>query len=148
MKGKIRIRDFLPGDLEKILRYREEVARESFPELKMESEKARKAILSQLENHPGTLKVAESEGKPIGYIMFTPKSGSLGKYGRITSIFVERPWRKQGVGALLLEEAEKSLLSKGINRIYAEITNTNKPSLDFFRKSGYKEKRTVVEKRV
>ena len=147
MKG-IAVRDFQEKDTEKILQFRKETAGESFPGIEMNRGKARRAILRHMKRHPGTVKVAELEGKPIGLVMFKLKAGSLGSYGRITTIFVKKPYRNQGVGAFLLQEAEKSLLSKGIKRIYAEVTNTNTHSLDFFREHGYTNKRTVVEKRV
>jgi len=148
MKANIAIRDFASEDMETILEFREETAGESFPGLKMDREKARKAILRQMKRHPGTVKVAVSEGQPVGLVMFKAKNSSLGSYGRISTIFVEASYRKHGVGALLLKEAEKSLASRGIRRICADITSTNTHSLDFFRKHGYRETRTVVEKKV
>jgi ribosomal protein S18 acetylase RimI-like enzyme len=78
--------------------------------------------------------------------MFQPKAGSLGRYGYINAIYVEKGHRKRGAGRLLLDEAERRLLSRGIKRIQATVTSKNRPSLDFFRERGYREKRFVVEK--
>ena len=147
-KVKIAIRNFEARDMERILEFREETAKESFPDLKMNKEEARKAIFRQMKRHPGTVKVAVSEGQPVGFVIFKAKNSSLGSYGRISTIFVEASYRKHGVGALLLKEAEKSLASRGIKHICADITSTNSPSLDFFREHGYRETRTVVEKKV
>jgi GNAT superfamily N-acetyltransferase len=146
MKSRITARDFIPRDTEKLLGYREETARISFPELRLDREHSRKVILRHSRKFPGTIKLACLDSKPIGFIMFQPKRSSLGTYGYINAIFVEKQCRDKGVGTLLLREAEKWLHSRGVKRIGATITNSNKPSLDFFRENGYRQTRTVVEK--
>jgi GNAT superfamily N-acetyltransferase len=148
MKSKITVRDFIPSDTDKLLKYREETARMSFPGKKLDKEHARKAILRHMQKWPGTVRLACQDSKPVGFIMFQPKRGSLGSYGYINAIFVEKAHRDKGVGALLLKSAEDWLHKKGIKRINAAITATNKHSLDFFREHGYMNKRTVVEKRI
>lgn len=148
MKLKISIRDFQPGDMKKILIYREETAKISFPELRLDRKHSRKSILRHSRRFPGTIKLACLDYKPRGFIMFQPKRSSLGSYGYINAIFVEKTYREHGVGALLLKSAEEWLLSRGIKRIEGTITNSNKTSLDFFTEHGYMNKRTVVEKRI
>jgi ribosomal protein S18 acetylase RimI-like enzyme len=145
---ELMIRDFTEKDLDRILDYREEVARISFPELTLDRKKAREFILTHIEKRPGTLKIAEVERKPVGFIRFRIEKGSFGDYGGIDIIFVEKSHRQQGTGRLLLETAEKWFMSKGIDRVEATITNTNAPSLSFFRSLGYAEKRTVLEKKL
>jgi GNAT superfamily N-acetyltransferase len=107
MKSKTSIRDFQPNDVERLLTYREETARISFPELRLDRKHSRKSILLHSRRFPGTIKLACLNSKLIGFIMFQPRKGSLGTYGYINGIFVENLYRKQGVGALLLKEAEK-----------------------------------------
>ena len=146
MTSKITIRDFQPGDMERLLDFREETGRISFPGLRMDRERTRRILLRHAERYPGTIKVALSGNRPVGFIRFQPKSGEFGKYGHIDIIFVEQAFRRKGVGVLLLREAEKWFKKKGVRRIYAEITGTNSPSLKFFKGRGYKGMRTVVEK--
>jgi len=148
MKGRIRVRDFRSGDMEKLLDCREETARISFPRARMDREKSKRSILLHLKKHPGTIKVAESGGRPVGFIEFKPRSCSFGIYGYINIIFVEEKHRKHGVGKALLDCAEKWFLSRGISSIQATVTNTNNESLDFFREHGYPPRRVVVEKRI
>ena len=145
---KIRIRDLQKKDMGRILGYREETACISFPGMKMDMGKCRESMLLQVRRYPGTIKVAEAGGRLVGYISFGPRKGSLGAHGRINIIFVEERYRKHGIGELLLEEAEKWFRSHGISRIDAVVTNTNSRSMDFFRERGYREKRTVFEKRL
>jgi ribosomal protein S18 acetylase RimI-like enzyme len=66
----------------------------------------------------------------------------------IDLIFVDTEQRKRGVGKLLLETAEKWFESNGISHIEAVVTNTNAPSINFFKSMRYEEKRTVFEKRL
>jgi ribosomal protein S18 acetylase RimI-like enzyme len=142
------IRDFSEQDMEKLLDYREESAKISFPRMKIDREKARRFFLEHVEKYPGTLKVAELEGKIAGFIRFFPEEGSFGRYGMIDLIFVDKEHRKRGVGKLLLETAEKWFESSGISHIEAVVTNTNAPSINFFKSQGYEERRTVFNKRL
>lgn len=148
MKEKITVRDFQEKDTEKMLEYREDTARISFPGMRMDREQSRRSMLLHIQRNPGTIKVAEINGRPAGYVMFQPRKGSIGTYGRINIIFVEEGFRHKGVGKLLLDSAEEWLRSHGIRRMEAVITNSNIQSCDFFREHGYREKRTVFEKRV
>jgi len=140
------IRDFKERDIEKILDYREESGRISFPELTIDRERAKGYIIGHVKKYPGTLKIAELDGKPVGFIRFHLEEGSFGDYGLIDIIFVEKSHREMGIGKLLIQEAEKWFHSKGIYRIEAVITNTNSPSINFFKSHSYSEKRTVFEK--
>jgi ribosomal protein S18 acetylase RimI-like enzyme len=148
MKEKLKIRDFYPGDMEKLLDYREETAGISFPGMRIDRGQSRRSMLLHIQRNPGTIKVAEINGKAAGYVMFQPRRGSLGAYGRINIIFVEEGLRHKGVGKLLLDSAEKWLRSHGIKRMEAVVTNSNLRSCNFFREHGYREKRTVFEKRM
>ena len=143
---KTGIRDFRKTDMGRILGYREKTARISFPGRKMDMEKCRKSMLLQMRRNPGTIKVAEAEGRTVGYISFGPRKGSLGVHGRINTIFVEEKYRKHGIGEMLLKEAEKWFRSHGIMRMEAVVTDTNSRSMDFFKSQKFREKRTVLEK--
>ncbi|MEM7815527.1 MAG: GNAT family N-acetyltransferase [Candidatus Aenigmatarchaeota archaeon] len=142
----VKIRDFIPEDMEAVLTFREETGRISFPGKVMDKDAERKIILKHIKKYPGTIKVAEAGGKPIGFIRFQPRSGPFGRFGYVNIIFVEKKYRRQGIGKLLLQEAEKFFSLMGIMEVTAEITNTNINSLEFFRKNGYNERRTIVGK--
>ena len=146
MKPRITIRDFQQGDMERLLEFREETGRMSFPGLRMDREKVMRSLLRHAEKYPGTIKIALSGGVLVGFIRFRPRSGDFGRYGHINIIYVEEGFRHMGVGEMLLHEAERWLKKKGITQISAEITSTNAASLDFFRGQGYAQKRVVVEK--
>ena len=147
MEG-VKIRDFVPADMEKLLDYREESGRISFPGLAIDRERERERIREHASKHPGTIKVAEAGGRMAGYIRFHVKESSFGDYGIIDAIFVEKECRKTGIGKLLHDAAERHLLSMGINEMEAVVTDTNLPSLGFFRSRGYEKRRTVLVKRM
>ena len=148
MKPKVRVRDFRPADTERLLEFREETGRISFPGKRMDKANARKSMLRHAEKHPGTIKVAESGGKPIGYIMFRPRRGSFGSYGRVDMVFVEKSFRRQGVGELLLREAETWFRRKGMTHVNAAVTASNTRSLGFFGRHAYRKKRLILEKKI
>jgi GNAT superfamily N-acetyltransferase len=148
MRHKIIIRNLAPNDMDRILEFRKETARISFPGLKFSKEDARRTFILHDKKYPGTIKIACSGPLQIGFIMFKPKKGFLGPFGYIDIIFVKEAYRDKGVGALLLKEAESWFRRKGINRINATITDTNSHSRDFFRENGYKDTRIVVEKNI
>ena len=145
---KVTIRDFALSDIERILDYRQESGKVSFPGLAIDRERESAFVTEHAEKNPGTIKVAEVEGRPAGYVRFELKSSSFGDYGLINAIFVDKDQRNAGLGNLLIKAAEGWLISKGAGSVEAAITSTNLPSLSFFRSIGYIEKRTVVEKRL
>jgi ribosomal protein S18 acetylase RimI-like enzyme len=145
---KVKIRDLVPSDIENVLDYRQESGKISFQGQTIDRERERGSIKEHAEKYPGTIKVAEIGGKPAGYIRFELKKSSFGDYGLINAIFVEKDFRSGGLGKLLIKAAEEWFASMGIFSVEATITNTNLPSLSFFRSLGYLEKRTVVEKKL
>ena len=147
MKPRITVRDFRPGDTGRLLEYRRETGGISFPGARMDRDNARKNILRHAEKHPGTIKVAESAGGPVGFVMFRPRKGSFGSYGHVDMIFVEKAFREHGVGALLLKSAEEWFRKKGTKRINATVTATNRHSLNFFGVHGYRKTRLILEKK-
>jgi len=142
------IRDFAPKDIERILDYREESARVSFPDLMLDREKAKGFLLEHAEKHPGTIRVAELGGRLVGFVRFLPEKGSFGDYGILDLIFVEEDFRKMGAGKALLQAAEEWFAARGISRIEAVVTKTNAASLGFFKSNGYEEKRAVLQKKL
>ena len=145
---KVSIRDFVHSDIEKILDYRQESGKVSFPGLVIDRERERAFVTEHAQKNPGTIKVAEIAGRPAGYVRFELKRSSFGDYGLINAIFVDKDYRNGGLGRLLIKAAEEWLMSKGAGSVEAAITKTNLPSLSFFRSAGYEEKRAVLEKRL
>ncbi|HPW46044.1 MAG TPA: GNAT family N-acetyltransferase [bacterium] len=72
------------------------------------------------------------DGKiPVGCVLFRPQ----GKTGRLYQMAVREKYRGQGLGAMLVREMEKRLISDGIEEVYLHARHTSAP---FFEKLGYK----------
>ena len=140
------IRNFRPGDLGTLARFKQESARTSFPGRKYNIELFRRRVLEHSKKFPGTIKVAEDRGKIAGYIWFSVKKTSRGRFGVVRHVFIEPSHRRHGLATELNRAAEDWFRSQGISWIEVTITKTNRPSLEMCRRLGYKETRLVLEK--
>lgn len=86
--------------------------------------------------------VAEFEGKVVGYAAAEPFQRSIGgrygypygEVGIITQVAVTDEWRRQGVGAALLEAATAGLSNYGFSLVQVHIT---KSLVRWYRKLGW-----------
>jgi len=53
----------------------------------------------------------------------------------LSDLWVEKPWRGQGLGSLLLHKMEQRILESGIKRIFAWTNGYEAPG--FYKKKGY-----------
>jgi ribosomal protein S18 acetylase RimI-like enzyme len=142
----IRFRDFEKGDTQRILEFKKESASVSFPSMEIDADFFRRRVLETIGSDPGSVKVAELDGKIVGYVYLEIKRALTGTVGYINHVFVSEPFRKSGLGSRLMRLAEDHLRSKGIKRIRVTVTNTNTASISLCKKLGYEEKRTILEK--
>lgn len=122
------IRKFKLADIEKIL----EIEKTSFPKTPYS-----KSMFSHyFEILPNNFLVyVSSSNIIIGYIIFYTD-------GHIVSIAVDKKYRRQGTGALLLKEAIR--LSKNGHAL-VEVRETNIIALNFYKKFGF-EKIGIIKK--
>ena len=140
------IRNFVKSDLNKIMRFKRQSVKISFPKGKMDEGKIKKKILSHAERDPNSIRVVEKDGKIIGYIWFSVEKNYLGKYGLIHHVFIDDKYRGFGLARKLMKIAEKYLKTKGIKKIKVTVTLTNLPSLRMCKKLGYKKTRVIMER--
>jgi diaminobutyrate acetyltransferase len=81
--------------------------------------------------------LAEQDGRIVGYMwgfitQEDPETFFLWQIG------VDPATRGDGIGGLILEEAEKELAARGCKRIELTIDPTNRPSQRLFEKRGYR----------
>ena len=81
------------------------------------------------------LLVAELNGEFVGFLL--AKYHSPTKLGTIVDVLVKEPFREQGIGTALLQEAKQQLLNKGASYLYALIQTDNQPSLNLFKSLGF-----------
>lgn len=142
----IRIRNFQEKDTESIIGFKKESAKLSFPGIDIDTELFRRRLLKRTEKNPNLVKVAEDNGRVIGYVFMDRRKSITGPVGYISHVFVAEPYRKSGLGLRLAKEAEYYLRSLGIRKLRVTVTKTNTLSLNFCRKLGYEEKRLILEK--
>ena len=76
-------------------------------------------------------KLVDKDGRFIAGVM---ADVDIGAYGSIVALFVEEPFRCQGLGTYFLKEVEKLAKENGASMI---LTNSGDWNVDFFRKRGY-----------
>ena len=89
-----------------------------------------------------------TRGRPVGYIWFSSKKTSRGWIGLIRHVFVDPGHRRRGLSTELNRLAEDWFRSQGITLVEVQIARANAPSLEMCRKLGYKETRSVLEKKL
>ena len=90
-------------------------------------------IQKKLQRDPDLFLLAEEDGKVIGAVL----GGFDGRRGLAYHLAVAQEHRKQGIGALLMDELEKRLRAKGCIRTYLLVTHDNLEAIEFYEKHGW-----------
>ena len=87
------------------------------------------------------LLVCELEGKTVGFISlhWFDMFHSVQKMGRITALCVSDHVRDQGIGGMLLKEAEKFLTLKDCSKVEVTTNFKRTRTHEFYLKNGYSE---------
>jgi ribosomal protein S18 acetylase RimI-like enzyme len=103
------------------------------------------AIPQKLAVQPELLLVAHDEGAVIG----TAMAGYDGHRGWLYAVAVRPDRQREGIGTLLLGEAEQRLHAMGCAKINLQIRAGNEAVAAFYRRQGYEvEERVSMGKRV
>ena len=87
-------------------------------------------ILHEIE----TVRVALSEGTPVGLVMLKTLGAGL---GYVFYVAVDRAHRKQGIGRLLLDDALRIFRENMTNEVFASVEHDNVPSERLFAREGF-----------
>ena len=79
------------------------------------------------------LLVLEQQGRLIGSVMV----GYEGHRGWINYLAVHPDHRRQGLGRLLMDEAERRLHDLGCPKVNLQVRNSNGAAREFYRQIGY-----------
>ncbi len=142
----IRIRNFRTEDADKVCSFKKESTRMNFPGCEFNEKMFRKILLKSSERLPESIRVAEDDGKVVGYVWFKFIESAMGKFGRIEHLFVDEAYRGKGMGRKLAEEAEKCLRKRGMKKAKLTVTAANEPAIALYRDMGYEVKRFRMEK--
>ncbi len=89
------------------------------------------AYEQECENIDFCKKLVDKDGKFVAGVIADVDKGAI---GYMNALFVEEPYRLQGLGSHLLRETEKLAKENSASMI---ITNAGDWNVDFFRKNGY-----------
>jgi ribosomal protein S18 acetylase RimI-like enzyme len=93
----------------------------------------RQNIALQIEGDCSIYLVAEDKKRIIGSILATHD----GRKGWLNRLAVSPNYRKRGIARMLVQEAEKRLLSRGIEIFACQIEDWNQTSMSVFENLGY-----------
>jgi ribosomal protein S18 acetylase RimI-like enzyme len=142
----INLRNFRPGDLDTICRFKRESFRVNFPSSAFDESAFRKRILNCAKLQPDMIKVLEYEGQVAGYVCMKAVETTSGKFGRIVHIFVDEKHRRKGLGIMLMRAAEGELKAMGVKKVKLAVTKENEPAVSLYKGMGFKVTRYVMEK--
>jgi len=96
---------------------------------------SKKSIRKFLEKNPRTCFVVKYSNKEVvGTIM----GGNDGRRGLIYHLVVKEDHRRNGIGKILLEKAEKGFKKEGIGKVYLLVLKENITGNEFWEKNEYK----------
>jgi ribosomal protein S18 acetylase RimI-like enzyme len=90
-------------------------------------------INKKLQRDPDLFLVAEMDGNLLGTVL----GGFDGRRGIVYHLAVSEPYRKRGIGKMLMDELEQRLKAKGCIRCYLLVTVENESAMDFYQKLGW-----------
>ena len=127
------IRDYHPGDFPALC----DIDRRCFPPgIAYSPDDIAMALLER----GAFVVVGEEDGKAAGFILARNERGGR---AHIITIDVLEPYRRSGLGTLLLEEAHLRLRVAGAKRVVLEVSVENAPAQAFYRKHGYESTRRL-----
>ena len=96
-------------------------------------------IRKKLQRDPDLFLVAEADGTMVGTVI----GGFDGRRGMVYHLAVAEPYRKQGIGEMLMDELERRLKAKGCIRCYLLVTVENESAMRFYKKRGWAHMKNV-----
>ncbi|MEM1589071.1 MAG: GNAT family N-acetyltransferase [Candidatus Bathyarchaeia archaeon] len=98
-------------------------------------------ILKNIKGENTVVLVAEADGKIVGYSLgwVSQPWSYKAKRGYICDCFVEKSYRRQGIGKALVKAMLEWFKNKGVECVEADIYSNNVPSLAMFKGLGFKE---------
>jgi ribosomal protein S18 acetylase RimI-like enzyme len=90
-------------------------------------------IEKKQQRDPDLFLVAEENGEIVGSVI----GGYDGRRGLIYHLAVHETVRKQGVGAMLMNEVEKRLQAKGCIKCYLLVVANNEHAIQFYENRGW-----------
>ncbi|KXB09638.1 hypothetical protein AKJ35_00515 [candidate division MSBL1 archaeon SCGC-AAA833F18] len=127
----MRVRDFKPEDMERVLEIEHESFKDPYP----------RSLLEHIHNlHPDGFMIAEINDEIVGYIIGVMRWGGT---GHVLAVAVSPPYRRRGVGKSLMVNMMDRLQRKGASRIRIEVRASNTVAQSFYQKLNFRQRRIV-----
>lgn len=93
--------------------------------------------------------IAEEDERLIGFILLNIRrdyvaGSTTWPVGYIEGLYVEKEWRKKGVGRQLVQAAEEWCAGKGFKELGSDVDLHNKISQQFHSRAGFKKGKLIV----
>jgi len=144
--GNVKIRQASETDLQQIVKLSEKLGRDESAMDSMVSPlpsefQNPKWILKNIKGENTVVFVAEADGKIVGYSLgwISQPWSYKAKRGYICDCFVEKSYRRRGIGKALVKAMLEWFRKKGVECIETDIYSSNIPSLTLFKNLGFKE---------
>jgi ribosomal protein S18 acetylase RimI-like enzyme len=125
----IRIRTFqYPDDLARVLN----LWGHAGPGIQLRRSDEPEQIQKKLQRDPDLFLLAEVDNELVGAVL----GGFDGRRGIMYHLAVDPPYRRQGIGEVLMQELERRLVEKGCIRYYLLVTKDNQEALRFYEARG------------
>jgi GNAT superfamily N-acetyltransferase len=150
------IRDYKKGDTAALIQCMESLQdhltaidpRKRIRRLPGYGEKYVEDLLKKTKEQEGWIGLAEYEERTVGCIaVIVERKDELAKLqhvpsatGDILELYVHPDFRSEGIGAKLMEAAEKYLRSKYCDAVNVEVFTPNKRAHEFYKKCGYEDR--------
>ena len=115
-----------------------------FSELPLQRDQTLRKIMKETNSE---LLVAESNQEIVGLIhqvfFLDPFHAGLNSY--ITSLFVKKSHRKEGIGSQLLQKAIENAKKKSVIEVHIDTEEDNTGAIEFYQKHGFKKVGLIFE---
>jgi ribosomal protein S18 acetylase RimI-like enzyme len=130
LPGNLVLREFqLPADYIQVI----DLWKNAGPGIHVRRSDEKQELAKKVQRDPDLFLVAELDGQIVGTVL----GGFDGRRGMVYHLAVQAPYRKKGLGALLMDELEKRMLEKGCLRSYLLVTRDNLEAIRFYEDHGW-----------
>lgn len=99
-------------------------------------------LKQQIRNPQARVLVAEVQGTLCGFIigvLQSCKPQSQGFLGHISDLYVDTPYRRQGIGRALFQEVKSWLIHRGVKGITVQVADRNREAQLFWYQMGFRD---------
>lgn len=111
-----------------------------------------KFIKKNINNKNSLILISYDNKKPVAYSISYIKDNipvySIKKYGYISDLYVDKNYRKKGIGKELVDMSKKRFKKKGIKFMSLEVNHNNNHTIKFYNKYGFKEYHKSMRMRI